>query len=73
MKTKALIVIQSHLSDALIENKISGMESQVQLRLKFVKYLIQKYLSSDIDIDPEEEFEMFQKWILELKTYLRKK
>ena len=61
MKTKALIVIQSHLSDALIENKISGMESQVQLRLKFVKYLIQKYLSSDIDIDPEEEFEMFQK------------
>ena len=54
MKVKAEIVVQSHLSDFLIDKN--------QTRIEFVKFLIDE-LEGDLtqDIDPKDLFEKFLK------------
>ena len=60
MKMKAELVVQSHLSDSLIE---MGFDiKRTQLRVRFVKYIISE-LEGDLSqwIDPEAMYEEFTK------------
>jgi hypothetical protein len=54
----AKIVIMSHLSDASME--ISFKPEQAQKRIEFAKFLILKYPNTKEDIDPDEEWELFE-------------
>ena len=53
-------VIQSHLSDALIEMQHPQLQEQAELRLQFVKFLLNR--EADMDdrfVDIEELFNEF--------------
>jgi len=53
-------VIQSHLSDALIEMQHPPLQEQAELRLQFVKFLLNR--EADMDdrfVDIEELFNEF--------------
>lgn len=58
MKTKAKIIIMSHLSDA---QQLGSMNrtSQASNRIDFVKFLLIKYSDTNVDIDPDKEYAMF--------------
>ena len=58
MEVKVKIIVQSHLSDSLIE---IGFDPQTaQKRIEFVKYLINKFGKNlDEEIDPEKEYSTF--------------
>ncbi len=68
MKIKVSLVIQSHLSDAMIE-----MESNPTLaheRLSFVKYLIHHYSNTNQEILVDFVYEQFKKYsITDHKLY----
>lgn len=56
MEAPVKLIVQSHLSDAIIE---MGFNSDLaQLRIRFVKYLITSYNMND-EIEPNEVFERF--------------
>ena len=58
MEMKAEIVVQSHLSDSLIESHFDV--KRTQLRIEFVKYIVCE-LGGDLSqrIDPEVMYEEF--------------
>ncbi len=58
MKMSAELVVQSHLSDALIETAFD--QKQANHRIRFVKFLIHE-LNGNLDtrIDPEAMYEEF--------------
>lgn len=51
-------VIQSHLSDAMIE--IQSNPGLAQKRLEFVKYLVHMFPNTDIEIDVTEVHNQFK-------------
>ncbi len=58
MKMSAELVVQSHLSDALIETAF--YPKQANNRIRFVKFLISKLRGKlDTQIDPEAMYEVF--------------
>ena len=59
MKTKINLVIQNHLSDALIE--MESNPSLAQERLRFVKYLIHHYSNTNQEILVDFVYEQFEK------------
>jgi hypothetical protein len=56
MKTKVSLIVQSNLSDCLIE--VAHAAEIVSYRIKFVKYLINLFDMSD-EIDPDVEYSKF--------------
>jgi hypothetical protein len=61
METRASMIIQSHLSDALIEMTPKGWDPmQVQERLRFVKYLIHMFPDTNQKIDADVVYEQFK-------------
>lgn len=59
MKTKINLVIQNHLSDALVE--MESNPSLTQERLRFVKYLIHFYPDTTQEILVDFVYEQFKK------------
>ena len=59
MKTKINLVIQNHLSDALIEMESNPLLAQE--RLRFVKYLIHFYPNTTQEILVDFVYEQFKK------------
>jgi len=59
MKTKINLVIQNHLSDALIEMESNPLLAQE--RLRFVKYLIHHYSNTNQEILVDFVYEQFEK------------
>lgn len=58
MKTKVKIIIQSHLSDAIVE--VTFDPETAQKRIRFAKYLINKFEKNlDEEIDAQKEFSIF--------------
>jgi hypothetical protein len=56
METSVKLIVQSHLSDAMIE---MGFNCDLaELRIRFVKYLIASYNMND-EIEPNEVFSRF--------------
>jgi hypothetical protein len=68
METRVRLVIQSNLSDAMVE-----MESNPTLayeRLSFVKYLVYMFLDTQQRIDVEEVYDQYKEYsITEHKLY----
>ena len=61
METRVSMIIQSHLSDALIEMTPKGWDPmQVQERLRFVKYLIHMFPDTNQKIDVDVVYEQFK-------------
>ena len=56
MEAPVKLIVQSHLSDAMIEMEFN--RELAQLRIRFVKYLIASYNMND-EIEPNEVFERF--------------
>ena len=52
------IAIQSHLSDALLEMNHPQLQEQAELRLRFVKWLMNK---EDLDID-DRHADIYELW-----------
>jgi len=52
------IAIQSHLSDALVEMSHPQLQEQAELRLRFVKWLMNK---EDLDID-DRHADIYELW-----------
>ena len=68
METSVKLIVQSHLSDAMIE---MGFNSDLaQLRIRFVKYLIASYNMND-EIEPNEAFERFNQMDNLIKNNLK--
>ena len=61
MKTKLSIIIQSHLNDARIEagSMNTEMARRSIMRMAFVQWLLFKFKNTSIEIDPDEEFDLF--------------
>ena len=58
MELRVSLVIQSHLSDAMIE---MGFAPEIaQQRLRFVKYLINIYPDTSKEIDVDAVYEQFK-------------
>ena len=57
-ETPVRLVIQSHLSDAMIETQFNP--ELVQSRLEFVKYLVHMFPNTDTEIDVEEVYKQFR-------------
>jgi hypothetical protein len=58
MKVKVSFVIQSHLSDAMIE--ISYAPKRVQQHLRFVRYLVHMFPDTDKRIDVDVVYKQFE-------------
>lgn len=58
MEIKAQIVIMSHLSD-IQEGTLS--QKEINHKLNFVKFLIQRYPNTLDTLDPEKNYEDFKK------------
>jgi hypothetical protein len=58
MKAKARIIIMSHLSDA--QHLTESNTKEANLRINFAKYLLLKFPNTDLEIDPEAEWEQFE-------------
>jgi hypothetical protein len=56
MEAPVKLIVQSHLSDAMIEMAFN--RELAELRIRFVKYLIASYNMND-EIEPNEVFERF--------------
>jgi hypothetical protein len=56
METPVKLIVQSHLSDAMIEMGFN--RDLAELRIRFVKYLIASYNMND-EIEPNEVFSRF--------------
>lgn len=56
MKTKVAIVICSHLSDV----QQYPLDELANDRLNFVKWLVNEYPNTDVDIDADVEWDRFQ-------------
>ena len=68
MEAPVKLIVQSHLSDAMIE---MGFNSDLaQLRIRFVKYLIASYNMND-EIEPNEAFERFNQMDNLIKNNLK--
>jgi hypothetical protein len=59
--TKISLVIQSYLSDAMIEMYLPT-KGQAQERLRFVKYLIHHYTNTQQEILVDFVYEQFKKF-----------
>ena len=62
METKVSLVIQSNLSDAMIEMGIQQdvYQQQAQERLRFVKYLVHMFPDTDQKIDVDVVYKQFK-------------
>lgn len=58
-KVKVSLVIQSHLSDALVE--IRSNPTLTQKRLRFVKYLVHHYSNTNQEILVDFVYEQFER------------
>lgn len=61
---KARIIIMSHLSDistTLGMKDLGDMVNHQTHKINFVKYLLLKYPNTNVDIDADEEWELFWK------------
>ena len=56
METPVKLIVQSHLSDAMIEMGFN--RDMAELRIRFVKYLMPSYNMND-EIEPNEVFSRF--------------
>ena len=68
MEAPVKLIVQSHLSDVMIE---MGFNRELaQLRIRFVKYLIASYNMND-EIEPNEAFERFNQMDNLIKNNLK--
>ena len=51
--TRVSLLIQSHLSDVLIEMNIPQLQEQAQERLEFVKWLVHMFPETDVRVDAD--------------------
>ena len=58
MKTKALIVVMSHLSDAQIEINMGSNES-AQNHINFAKYICTRVIDLNSVIDPDDMYDAY--------------
>jgi hypothetical protein len=58
MELRVSLVIQSHLSDAMIE--MGFAPETAQQRLRFVKYLINIFPDTDKKVDIDEVYKQFE-------------
>jgi hypothetical protein len=58
METRISLVIQSNLSDAMVE--MESNPSQAQERLQFVKYLVNMFPDTDKKMDIDLVYKQFQ-------------
>jgi hypothetical protein len=61
-KIKVSIVIQSMLTDAMVEVHHQELMEEGQERLRFVKYLVAYYSNTDQDIMVDFVYEQFKKF-----------
>jgi hypothetical protein len=61
-KIKVSIVIQSMLSDAMVEVHHQELMEEGQERLRFVKYLVSYYSNTDQEILVDFVYEQFKKF-----------
>ena len=64
-KVRVSLVVQSHLSDAMIEAQClqsQRLMEQAQERLRFVKFLIHHYPDTDKEILVDFVYEQFKKF-----------
>ena len=63
MEIKAQIVIMSHLSDIQeMQNNLHGSnEKDINHKINFVKFLIQRYPNTLDTLDPDKNYEDFKK------------
>lgn len=59
MKTKAQIIIMSHLSDAQFLNGVEGETARLHIHINFAKFLLLKFPDTSVEIDPDAEYEIF--------------
>lgn len=57
MTLKVKMVIMSHLSDA--QHLMESDTVEANLRINFAKFLILKFPNTDVEINPESEWEQF--------------
>ena len=57
MTLKARMVIMSHLSDA--QHLMESSVIDANLRINFAKFLLLKFPNTDVEINPESEWEQF--------------
>lgn len=64
MTIKVRLVIMSHLSDLQIETGFGQkeMQSMVSMRLNFIKWLVIHFPNTDVEIDPDAEYQKFLDW-----------
>jgi hypothetical protein len=59
--TKISLLIQSHLSDALVEMTPNGWDPpQVQERLRFVKWMIHMFPDTNVRVDVDVVYKQFK-------------
>jgi hypothetical protein len=58
--TKISLVIQSHLSDALIEMNIPQLQDQAQERLEFVKWMVHMFPDTNVRVDIDVVYKQFK-------------
>ena len=59
MKTKALIVVMSHLSDAQTEISM-GLNESAQNHINFAKFICTRVIDLNAVIDPEDMYDAYQ-------------
>ncbi len=59
-KVRVSLVIQSMLSDAMVEVHHQELMEEGQERLRFVKYLVHMFPDTDVQIDADEVYEQFK-------------
>ena len=59
MKTKALIVVMSHLSDAQMEISM-GLNESAQNHINFTKFICTRVIDLNAVIDPEDMYDAYQ-------------
>jgi hypothetical protein len=58
--TRVSLLIQSHLSDVLIEMNIPQLQEQAQARLEFVKWLVHMFPETDVRVDANVVYKQFK-------------
>lgn len=56
MKTKAIIIITSYLSDC----QHTTSKKMIDHNINFAKFLLLKYNDTSVEIDPDMEYELFK-------------
>jgi len=68
MKVKVRIVMMSHLSDiSVLRPYNQEMSENIQNKINFIKFLLLNFPDTNVEINPEKEYEVFQKAHANLK------